>query len=787
MKICKLKLKNLNSFREKQEIDFESGLLSDASLVAITGPTGAGKTTLLDAICVALYGKTPRLSGTKKQHPRHLISHGETEGFAEVYFEVNNTPYHATWSIKRKGSPKAQLFDNFGKLITTKVAQEVESILGLNFDAFRRSVMLAQGEFAAFLKAKNDERRTILEATAGVSIYDVLKQTLNDKVNEVEAANAEVYDKLNRIPETSHEQLSDAEAELERLQTGADTLGTKSQQIHREKDRETKRKEDFEKLQSSEKRQEELLAQQPEIEALQAELENATRAQHLLPEKREFDTAKLEIENATGALSSAKTEKTEAADQVEIAQIVYNEKETAFDAASAKCDAKIPVYTAAKSDVERAADRFAEADKRTPELVNVNSQINALENQRTDRQMQQTELQRQVEGAQRFLDDNPLPSDRQARLNRTSSLLAERTSHGRQLGTELKNKASAEKRVSSLRKEIEKLSKTQEEHFSEKAAAETSLADATTQLNKLLSTGTHAEWTTRRQRTSKAQPIAQKYEATQEDLADTENQLNDLNETAAELTTELEQIKTDLASQTEVGQKAAKIVQRCEAERESMLLANPINQLRQHLHTGKPCLVCGSIEHPYAHVVESESEERIQRAEEALADAKDAAAETEAVLQTLRTKQIQTEQNKSNTTDQIEARTAEMATLQDAAAELLTEWQAIYADIDVSSKWVSEQFDFADAAIAGITKADQTRTQADGALQIVSQQLETCENDIKRETKALRETEAQLEGLNDTIADLQADIKATEERFWESMPEIFHGVTPREAVDQFER
>ena len=186
MKICKLKLKNLNSFRKDVEIDFEKSPLNDAALVAITGPTGSGKTTLLDAICVALYGKTPRLSGTTTQHPRHLISHGETEGFAEVYFEANNTRYHATWSIKRKGSPKAQLFDNFGELITTKVAQEVESILGFDFDAFKRSVMLAQGEFAAFLKADLKDRREILEKTAGIGIYNKLNDKLNEKENEVQ-------------------------------------------------------------------------------------------------------------------------------------------------------------------------------------------------------------------------------------------------------------------------------------------------------------------------------------------------------------------------------------------------------------------------------------------------------------------------------------------------------------------------------------------------------------------------------------------------------------------------
>ena len=85
MKLCKVKLKNLNSFRDTPvELDFVDGSLAGASLVAITGPTGSGKTTLLDAICVALYGKTPRLTGRGTQNLSHLISLGETEGFAEV-------------------------------------------------------------------------------------------------------------------------------------------------------------------------------------------------------------------------------------------------------------------------------------------------------------------------------------------------------------------------------------------------------------------------------------------------------------------------------------------------------------------------------------------------------------------------------------------------------------------------------------------------------------------------------------------------------------------------------
>ena len=790
MKICKLKLKNLNSFRGEQEIDFESDLLSGASLVAITGPTGAGKTTLLDAICVALYGKTPRLSGTTTQHPRHLISHGETEGFAEIYFEVNNTPYHATWSIKRKDSPKTQLFDNFGKLITTKVAQEVESILGLDFDAFKRSIMLAQGEFAAFLKADLKDRRKILETTAGIGIYNKLNDKLNEKEKEVREAYEHLNLQLGAISETSYEQIkADIEAakdELDRLQGADKALGVKRKRIQKDKEQETKRKEDFATLQSSEERQQELLDMQPKIDALQVEQENANRAQRLLPEKQAFDNTKSELEKATAALSSTETEKTEAEEQVKTDKAESDKKAKVYQDAFDECDQQMKIYRDAKSDIEQAEGQLAEAKKRDPRLGDLSDQIDVLENELADKKTEQTDLQGQIDDAQRFLDDNPLPSDRQPRLNRVNVLLAEFTSHEKQLETELTNKTNTEKKVSSLKKEIEKLSKTKEKYLSEKAAAETTLANATTQLNKLLATGTHAEWTARRQLASKAQPIAQEYEATQDNWTDAENRLNDLNETAAELTAELEQIKTDLASQTDVYQQAAEVVKRCEAEKEDARWADPINQLRQRLQPGEPCSVCGATDHPCADVVEPESEERIQRAEEALTAAQTESDAAQSELQTLKMQQIQTEQDKRNTVDQIETCTAEIKTLCDETAELLTKWQAIYPDTDVSSKWASEQSDIADTAIADITEVKQARTQADGALQIVSQQLETSENDIKREKNTLNDTETQFEDLNNTIANLQADIEAKETRFWESMPDTFHGVMPKEAKDQFQ-
>ena len=310
MKLCKLKLKNLNSFRGEIELDFENSPLDNASLVAITGPTGAGKTTLLDAICVALYGKTPRLTGSGSQNPSHLISHGEAESAAEVQFIANGVRYLAEWNISRGTSPKGQLrvADN-GELITDRlstkgkslgssentISEEINAILGLDFDAFKRAVMLAQGEFAAFLKAKDEERRTILETTAGVDIYDRLKDALNQKMREIEDTHQKVIQKLSGIPDVTPQQLTESENHLKNLQRNADVLDTNRQQIQAEKQREMERTTWFSDLHLAEERNEELSSQQTEIEALKAELERADRANQLRPEKQAFDLSLIHI------------------------------------------------------------------------------------------------------------------------------------------------------------------------------------------------------------------------------------------------------------------------------------------------------------------------------------------------------------------------------------------------------------------------------------------------------------------------------------------------------------
>jgi exonuclease SbcC len=183
MKILRVKLTNLNSLRGSHEVDFERDPLAGAGLFAITGATGAGKSTLLDAITLALYGKAARYAATPS--PENMMSRHSGECMAEVEFQVPAGTYRAEWQLHRaRGkadgkvqAPKRYVYDSSGQPLTQNVRDTeelIEKLIGLDFPRFLRSALLAQGEFAQFLKARPDERAALLESLTGTSIYSAL-------------------------------------------------------------------------------------------------------------------------------------------------------------------------------------------------------------------------------------------------------------------------------------------------------------------------------------------------------------------------------------------------------------------------------------------------------------------------------------------------------------------------------------------------------------------------------------------------------------------------------------
>ena len=199
MRIISIAGKNLASIEGEFRIDFEAGPLAGAGLFALTGPTGSGKSTILDALCLALYDRTPRLSrsggpliGTGSDDSgklnawdvRSILRRGTGSGHAEVIFASRDDHrYQARWEVRRARESATGRFQNQSVTLKdldtnqllggtrTETLDEIQEKVGLTYDQFCRSVLLAQGEFAAFLKADGKERAELLERITGTDIY----------------------------------------------------------------------------------------------------------------------------------------------------------------------------------------------------------------------------------------------------------------------------------------------------------------------------------------------------------------------------------------------------------------------------------------------------------------------------------------------------------------------------------------------------------------------------------------------------------------------------------------
>lgn len=206
MRILGIRIKNLASLEGFTEIDFTQEPLSSAGIFAITGPTGAGKSTILDALCLALYGKTPRykqgqeagidiidVQGTtiNQGDQRGILRDGAGKGFAEVDFIGTDGQVHtAIWRVRRARDKtdgalqpdSIQLINKLSGVVFSgkkkETADEIERLVGLNFEQFNRSVLLAQGDFTAFLKAAKDEKSALLEKLTGTRIYSEISRQI---------------------------------------------------------------------------------------------------------------------------------------------------------------------------------------------------------------------------------------------------------------------------------------------------------------------------------------------------------------------------------------------------------------------------------------------------------------------------------------------------------------------------------------------------------------------------------------------------------------------------------
>lgn len=463
MKIKTLRIQNLNALYEDADIDFQADPLAASGLFAITGDTGAGKTTILDAITLALYGRIHRNKDVKE-----VMSYGMTESLAEVEFETTKGTYRAKWTIWRarkkpdgnilgpdrqlaKWNEEKKAFEIIAEKIR-EVDQLVEEVSGLDFDRFCRSVLLSQGDFAAFLKAGERERSDLLEQITGTNIYSALSKAAferyrleEDKLEQLQADLKRVNIEEKEVLETWQQELAEQQKEAEALKPRQQILRKQIQEIEQK----NKLQQQYANIQDALKKNEQrLVAFEPEAERIKQHQE-AVPFQGLLVQWKSTIEQKETLQNELLSLT------TQLASLEEQANILTRDLEAhALDLAKAKTESQEmePVFEKVgqlDTQITHQSEYLQQHQKRFNELQ---IQLQKVKDKEGQLLKQKEEQQQQFSTLEKWLNEHTLYEQLSSDLPKIEEKRAQLRGH-------LRDQKEAEKQLSKLEKELAKLNR----------------------------------------------------------------------------------------------------------------------------------------------------------------------------------------------------------------------------------------------------------------------------------------------------------------------------------------
>jgi len=619
MRILAVRGANLASLSGPFELDLTSDPLADAHLFVITGPVGSGKSTLLDALSVALFHQAPRLveAGKAKLHDlpaddaRNILRRGATEGFAEVDFQADDgRSYRARWEVRRarrkaKGTVQKPSC-TFSCLETgeslggglNETRTEICRVLGLDFNQFQRAVLLAQGEFASFLKTDSNERSALLERMTGTELYGRVSKAAYDRAkaeSERAACVQREIDALETVPWEEVVALQDKLEETEKEVTGLQAF---VRGLERERDWFARESELMAALERAKTEQAEVLAREPASNEQKKDLQRTESALSLSAWFSAVDDLKGQAEALTVGLETHRGEACQARERQEQAEQAVAAARNAFQAAEALRQEKEPLLE---------------------EALKLDEQLRMAE-------------QALTEAEERHKNANQRKAEAEENLRLSRDLLSDLKKTAQEL-EEFKTANSARAPLFSEQKHwLEQILQYERLKEEEKKSRETveALARTTEDLRKK-EEGVTSELTTENGEIERLEATAAALEAditalgpdqlvrAEEEARSRQEHAAALDKTNSDLRALLNEVHRILAERADAADDvaatrhlAAEIDSRlpaleaatAEAERAwrtAVSSSKPhIEQLRSELRPGTPCPVCGALDHPWA-------------------------------------------------------------------------------------------------------------------------------------------------------------------------------------------
>lgn len=624
MKIQAIRIKNLASLDGNTEIDFTREPLCSVGIFAITGPTGAGKSTILDALCLALYAKTPRYrlaengvditdvkgSTIKQDDVRGILRDGTSNGYAEVDFTgIDGHCYRANWSVRRaynKEDGSLQPYEMSLKNTTanqdipgrkTELLGEIERLVGLNFEQFTRSVLLAQGDFTAFLKAGRDEKSSLLEKLTGTHIYSEISKKVFEHHREEQQKLRELNLLREGIATLTPKELMDLQQQKAALATVIEAHEKSRDNLNKEISWHEQWSKLRENCLAAESKHQQAVAAKAEAQPREQRLQQIVRVQPVRPMINDLQNTREQMGFKSKQLEEISSALTSLDEQKKVSDTAFERAATALDIKVQEEEQARPLLNMAKALDVQLTEKTGQVQQAAEELASVREKETQQKEQlfRTGKELEN--LEKEIAQLDRWKAEN---ESRRPVAEQESLILSKLRDAGGILES-LKNYTS---RIRSTKEKVIRYRQEGETLENQRKAVQSSLQQERSKQETLRTTlsaipihdierekssvdaaieeliTAKAHWKLLHQAVNEKEHLFQSLESKQKEL-----EQNMIRLVEAESLLKIKRSERDASLKM--------------LEKAKLVAAESVERLRNQLEPEEPCPVCGSTTHPY--------------------------------------------------------------------------------------------------------------------------------------------------------------------------------------------